>query len=77
MKRRGWDFFVMFLARELKMTRRRLLAELDSHEICLWQAYFKESQRQPEEKEDPAALRHKLETAFMTRNAKVKKGKRK
>lgn len=77
MKRRGWDFFVMFLARELKMTRRRLLAELDSHELCLWQAYFKESQRQPEEKEDPAALKHKLTTALLGHNAKLKKGKKK
>ena len=76
MKKRGWDFFVMFLARELKMTRRRLLAELDSHEICLCQAYFKESQKQPEEKEDPAALKHRLTTALMTRNQKVK-GKKK
>mgnify|MGYP001187760982 CR=1 FL=1 len=77
MRKRGWDFFVMFLARELKMTRRRLLSELDSHEICLWQAYFKESQKPPEEKQDPATLRHNLETAFLNRNQKVKKGKKK
>jgi len=77
MKRRGREYFLLFLAKELGMTLRRLKAEMSSYEVSQWQAYFREANAPKEEKTDPALLKGQLENAFLARNAKVrKKGKK-
>jgi hypothetical protein len=73
MSRRGRDFFVMFLARELKMTRRQMLASVDSYEMSMWQAFFKAENKPPEKKQSKEELAHQLKTVFAARQAKSKK----
>lgn len=66
----------MSLARDLGMTRRRLLNEMDSREFTLWDAYFAEINRPPEpKKENPEELANRFKTAFMVRNVKKRKDK--
>ncbi len=66
----------MSLARELGMTRRRLLLEMDSYEMAMWQAYFKEANKPASEKKDsPEVLAAKLKNLFHTRN--IQKAKKK
>jgi hypothetical protein len=74
MSQRGRDFFIMSLARTLGMTRKRLLLEVDSYELSLWQAYFKEERTPSEKKENPEVLKAKLQNLFHARN--VQKGKK-
>ncbi len=76
MSKRGRDYFIMSLARELCMTRRRLLLEMDSYEMALWQAYFKESNKPVEKKQTPQELAFALKNAFSAHN-KPKKAKKK
>lgn len=74
MSQRGRDFFVMSLARELGMTRRRLLLEIDSYELTMWQAFFKEANRPPKKKEQtPEEIACALKNTFAARKHKVKK----
>jgi hypothetical protein len=76
MSKRGRDYFIMSLARELGMTRRRLLLEMDSYEMTMWQAYFKEANKQPEKKQTPQEVAFNLKNAFAM-HSKAKKAKRK
>lgn len=73
MSKRGRDYFLMSLARELGMTRRRLLMELDSYELAMWSAYFKEVNKPTKQKEEPEVLKEKLKAAFQIHKAKGKK----
>lgn len=74
MRGRGWEFFVMTLARTLGMTRRRLLSEMDFYEMNLWRAYFKEASRPPEKKQQsPEEIACALKNTFAARKHKVKK----
>ena len=75
MTRRGWDFFLMFLSRELKMTRRQLLNNLDSNEMEMWAAFFKEENAPKEKKQGKEELKHKLKSALMV--AKGQKNRKK
>ncbi len=63
----------MFLARELKMTRRSLLASMDSYELTMWQAFFKAENAPAEKKQTPVELSAKLMSAFMGTKMKRKK----
>jgi len=77
MRERGRDFFIMSLARELGMTRRRLLAEIDSYEMSLWDGYFRELNKPPEKKkQSPEVLASQLKNVFATRKAQKGKGKK-
>lgn len=74
MRERGRDFFVMSLARELGMTRRRLLLETDALELSMWQAYFQEVNKPAEKKKQkPEEIACALRNAFAARKHKVKK----
>lgn len=75
MSERGRDYFIMFLARELRMTRRQLLDSIDSYEISMWAAFFKAENKPPDKKDDPEKLKHNLMTAFGIHKAKTKKRK--
>lgn len=75
MKKRGRDFFIMFLARELRMTRRTLLDTMGSRELTMWRAFY-EVERAPVEKKDaPEALAEKLKNVFAVHKSKNKKKK--
>jgi hypothetical protein len=76
MSERGRDFFIMSLARELRMTRRQLLYSMDSYEMTMWEAYLKEVNKPPEPpKEDPKVLAEKLKAAFSIHGSKKRKKK--
>ena len=67
MRRGGWDFWIMDLARSLGMTRRQLLANLDSYELTLWSAYFEELNRPMPKKEDTQQMEKNLKTAMKSK----------
>ncbi len=72
MTKRGREFFIMNLAYELKMTRKELLCGIDSYELTMWAAYFKEVNKPKKPKgQSKETLVGQLKNAFMTR----KKGK--
>ena len=58
-------FFQMHLAHELKMTRRELLTRMDSYELAVWSAYFRELNTPKEKKPKKEALIGQLKNAFM------------
>ena len=56
----------MYLAHELKLTRRDLLARMDSRELSYWVAYFRVQSERPEKPpENQDALVNRLKNAFM------------
>jgi len=74
MTQRGGLFFQMYLAHELKMTRRELLNRIDSRELTMWRAYFTETNTKPADKPDsPELLSAKLKSAFLGNTKKGKK----
>ena len=73
MSQRGRDYFIMFLSRELKMTRRQLLNSMDSREMSMWQAFFKAESKTPEKKKDPELLAAQLKNVFAARQESIKK----
>ena len=68
MSARGRAFFVMDLARELKMTKRMLLRNLDSYEIEEWVIYFREILKKKPDKQSPQQIEGQLKNAFMARS---------
>jgi len=78
MRERGRDFFIMSLARDLKMTRRQLLTSMDSREFTMWECFLSEVGRKQEPpKTDPNVLKAQLENVFAARNHAVKKKRKK
>ncbi len=65
----------MSLARELCMTRRQLLNGLDSYELAMWQAYFKEANKPVEKKQSPEDIANKLKAVFGAHKQKKEKKK--
>lgn len=66
----------MFLARELGMTRRQLLNNVNSYELAMWQAYFKETNKPYEKKQTPEEIACKLKNVFAVKQAQGKKKKK-
>jgi hypothetical protein len=77
MSLRGWDYFVMSLAHELKMTRRQLLCTIDSHELTLWSAYFREMNTPQQKKQKPKEVEGTLMNLFQAKASKKPKRIRK
>ena len=75
MMARGWRFFIFSLARELKMTVRQLLQNLDSRELSEWQAYMKEANKPPEKKQSKEEIANKLKTFLAAKGNKKRKRK--
>jgi len=69
MSERRWDFFIMHLAATLGMTRRQLLANIDSHELSTWIAYLKEMNTPQEQskKENREQVANQLKNMFMVK----------
>ena len=65
----------MHLAHELHMTRRELLSRMDSYELSLWSAYFRELNTPKDKPQNKEALVGQLKNAFIF--AKKAKGKKK
>lgn len=70
MSKRGRVFFIMDLARELKMTRRQLLHNLDSYELSMWEAYFKEVNKKQTKKQDKHEVEGSIKNFFMSKVAR-------
>ncbi len=68
MRARGADYFVMFLAYSLGMTRRCLLQNLDSYELTMWSAFLEEMNTSRTKKQTPAEIEANLKTAFMVKS---------
>lgn len=66
---RGERRFYFFLARELGMTVRQLLAGLDSREISEWLAYFNLGDKV---KNNQLATTEKIKAFFMNKKGKKK-----
>jgi len=77
MSERGRDYFIMTLSRDLGMTRRQLLNSLDSYELSMWAAFYKEAAKpQHKKKQNPEQLKEGLLSAFkMTKKYKPRKKK--
>lgn len=73
MTARGWDFFVMDLAYALHMTRRQLLAWVDSRELTAWMAYSQEINRPRGKKKQS---KEEIEGAIKSFMAVKSKGKK-
>ena len=55
----------MYLAHELKMTRRELLSAIDSEELTYWRFYFQEINTPKKKSTSKEALVGQLKNAFM------------
>lgn len=72
MKARGRAFFVMDLARELKMTKWQLLHSMDAMELMEWEAYFREVNTPRPKKQSKEELEGALKN-FMTSKGRKKR----
>lgn len=67
----------MYLAHELKTTKRQLIQAIDSYEFEEWRAYFMEINKKPEKpKDSPEVLAGKLKNAFMINKHNKPKAKK-